>query len=61
MARAVKTINFNITQDPKIIELVNQFASAQRLKPTTALKRFLLDMLPSAITQTNKKEERGQG
>ena len=36
-------------RDPKLMELVNEFASVQQLKPTTAIKRFLLRNLPKAI------------
>ena len=47
----VTIIHITAKRDKYLISLVNEFASLQQLKPTTALKRFLLQKLPGAIRE----------
>jgi len=47
--RPVNSIMIEGRIDPELMGLVNRFASVQQLKPTTAIKRFLLRTLPQAI------------
>ena len=42
-------ININRDQDPDVMDLISEFADLQHLKPTTALKQFLLQNLPAKI------------
>jgi len=45
----VKAIYISDENDTDVIDLINRFASLQQLKPTTAIKRYLLRTLPQAI------------
>lgn len=48
-SKRTKWINFSRNQDPKLMDMIDEFSSFQRLKPTTAIKQYLLQTLPGRI------------
>ncbi len=55
---AIKAIYLTNESDPEVIGLINRFASLQQLKPTTAIKRYLLRNLPQAIKIEQESQEK---
>lgn len=57
MQRAIKAVVLTEQCEPEVIGLINEFASVQRLKPTTALKRFILRNFPNLIKVERQRQE----
>lgn len=57
MERAIKAVVLTEQGEPEVIGLINEFASVQRLKPTTALKRFILRNFPNLIKVERQRQE----
>ncbi len=55
----ITALNLTSETDPEVMDLINRFASLQQLKPTTAIKRFLLRNLPQAIKEESLRDENG--
>ena len=47
----VTAINITAEYEPEVLALINEFASLQHLKPTTALKQYLLQTLPAKVVE----------
>ena len=45
----VNSITISVANEPEVLELINEYASLQHLRPTTALKQYLLQTLPAKI------------
>jgi hypothetical protein len=48
---SVTAINLTTEKDSEVLSLINEFASLQHLKPTTALKQYILQTLPIKIRE----------
>lgn len=57
MERNIKALGFTEKDDPEVIGLINEFASVQRLKPKTSLKRFILRNFPNLIKAERTRQE----
>ncbi|HIJ67260.1 MAG TPA: hypothetical protein HPP51_03125 [Planctomycetes bacterium] len=53
----ITAINLTRKADPDLFRLIDRFASVQRLKPTTAIKRYLSQTLPVEI-KTKQRQNR---
>ena len=47
----VESITMSTANEADVLALLNEFASMQHLKPTTALKQYLLQTLPAKIAE----------
>ncbi len=51
----VKSIYISHQLDPDVIELINRYATVQQLKPSAAIRRFILRNLPQIIEAEMEK------